>query len=195
MTILQPVASDLNSGNVRLCFSLQNTGNSVNVGGFDGTTRWAQTYRNYESYAVKGLKLKWIPTNMRGGISQNVTGSLIEGTGSISSTLHHAQLGNQTLYFDQDTYDTTGYTYEQIAVLDKNWCYDPTRTWKKYFSAKNLSRMQQCKWQDTTAYALNTRNGLTNASVGFIQPFSGQGSGTSVTFGYLKVTWYITFRG
>lgn len=132
---------------------------------------------------------------MRGGVSQNVSGTLVEGTGSISSSIHHAQLGNQTLYFDQDTYDISQYTYEQVAVLDKNWCYDPTRTWKKYFSAKNLSRMQQCKWQDTASYVANTRNELTNASVGFIQPFSGQGAGGPITFGYIKVTWYVTFRG
>lgn len=116
------------------------------MAGFDNTARWSQTYKNYESYAVKGLKLKWIPTNARGGISQNVSGDLVDGTGSISSTIHNAQLGNQTLWFDQDTYDTSAYTYDQIVVLDKNWCFDPTRTWKKYFSAKRLSTMQQCKW-------------------------------------------------
>jgi hypothetical protein len=46
------------------------------VYGFDGTVRWPVTKNNYESYAVKGLKLKWIPTNSRGGVSQRVTSDL-----------------------------------------------------------------------------------------------------------------------
>lgn len=104
-------------------------------------------------------------------------------------------MGHQTLYYDPDTYDTVGYTYEQIMVLDKNWVFDPTRTWKKYFSAKYLSQMQQCKWQDNAAYQANVRNDLTKASIGFIQPYSGQGQGGNTTFGYIKATWYVTYRG
>lgn len=38
-------------------------------------------------------------------------------------------------------------------------------------------------------------NTLTNASVGFIQPFKGMGTGITNTFGYFKVTWYVTFKG
>lgn len=55
--------------------------------------------------------------------------------------------------------------------------------------------MQNVKWQDTADYAAATRNELTRASVGFVQPYSGQGDGAVTTFGYLKVTWYVTFRG
>lgn len=195
MSVLQPIQSSDNQGNVRVTFSLQNTGNGATVGGFDKTQRWLQTYRNYESYAVKGLKLKWIPTNARGGISQNVSGDLIDGTGSIQSQIHQSQLGNQTLYFDPDTYDTISYTYNEVMVLDRNWCFDPTRTWKKYFSAKRLSQMQQCKWQDCATYNPGVRNELTQASIGFIQPYSGQGQGANTTYGYIKATWYVTFRG
>lgn len=55
--------------------------------------------------------------------------------------------------------------------------------------------MQQCKWQDTATWQALQRNELTNASIGFIQPFSGQGSGADTTFGYIKATWYVTYRG
>lgn len=99
------------------------------------------------------------------------------------------------MWFDQDTYDSSAYTYEQIAVLDKSWGFDPTRGWKKYFSAKKLSRMQQCKWQDTAAYNYGARNELTKASISFLQPFSGQGEGVDTTFGYIKASWYVTYRG
>lgn len=88
---------------------------------------------------------------------------------------------------------------DQVVSLDKFWAFDPSRQWKKYFSAKNLSRMQNVAWQDTSQYAPNTRNALTKASVGFLQNFVGQGSvapdDDPTVFGYLKVTWYVTFRG
>lgn len=90
MTQLIPVKSDENTGNVRLSFSLQNTSDGAAVGGFDGSTRWGQTYKNYESYAIKGLKLQWIPTNARGGVSHNVQGAFIDGTGEINSYVHSA---------------------------------------------------------------------------------------------------------
>lgn len=57
MTQLIPVKSSVAQGNARACFSLQNTSNGGDVAGFDATTRWGQTYKNYESYAVKGLRL------------------------------------------------------------------------------------------------------------------------------------------
>lgn len=88
MTALVPIQSEDNTGNVRANFALQNTSDQVNVLGFDGTSRWSQTYKNYESYAVKGMKIKYIPTNARGGISQNVDGNLVNGTGTISSSIH-----------------------------------------------------------------------------------------------------------
>ena len=103
MTKLFPVKSDLNTGNVRICFSLQNTTNGQDVNAFDSTTRWEQTRKNYESYAVNGLKLQWIPTNARGGVSQSSEGNIVQGTGSWQTLIHQAQLGNQSLWFDQDT--------------------------------------------------------------------------------------------
>lgn len=90
MVKLIPVKSDAAQGNVRMSFSLQNTTNGQAVNGFDACTRWGQTYRNYESYAVKGVKLQWIPTNARGGVSFNTSGNLVNGTGSIDSYVHQA---------------------------------------------------------------------------------------------------------
>lgn len=74
MTQIIPIQSRDNTGVIRKCLSLQNTGqtpvdDATSIYGFDGTTRWPVTYRNYEAYAVKGLKVKWIPTNARGGVS------------------------------------------------------------------------------------------------------------------------------
>jgi len=93
MTSLIPIKSDLNQGNVRASFSLQNTTDYTTgeVGGFDQSPRWAATYKNYEQYAITGMKLKWIPTNARGGVSQSVTS---DATGTIGSKVFHSQLGS-----------------------------------------------------------------------------------------------------
>lgn len=69
MTKLIPLKSTDSDGDIRIAFCLQNTANNNGIYGFDSSERWGQTYKNYESYAVKGMKLKYIPTNSRGGVS------------------------------------------------------------------------------------------------------------------------------
>lgn len=91
---------------------------------------------------MTGLKVKFVPTNARGGVSQSVDGA----AGNINSSLFQSYLESQLVYLDVDTLDTSNYTAQQITALDKNWVYDPTRTWKKWFPCKNLSRMQNLKW-------------------------------------------------
>ncbi len=130
------------------------------------------------------MKLKWIPTNIRGGVSMTP-----------NDQVHQAYFGPQFLYYDIDTYNTGAYTFPRIAAMDKNWQFDPARSWKKYFSAKRLSVAQNVSWQDTATYANATATTLTNASVGFQMEFKGQGEGLVDTFGYIKATWYVTFKG
>ena len=55
-------------------------------------------------------------------------------------------MGTQFVWLDIDTYDTTAYTLAKVAALDKSWNFDPTRTWKKYFSCKALSKQQNVPW-------------------------------------------------
>jgi hypothetical protein len=56
-----------------------------------------------------------------------------------------------------------------------------------------LSKMQKTPWQDTATYAAHTENTLTNASVGI--QLGGAGFPVNTTVGFMKVTWYVTFRG
>lgn len=164
--------------------------------GFDSAERWLAVYRNYEAYAVTGMKLKFIPTNLRGNVSHYSEGTFANGTGQIDAYHKTSILGTQFLWYDIDTYDTTNYTLPQITGLDKSWCYDPTRTWKRWFGARALSKAQNVSWQDTATYAQNQANALTNASVALNQPFKGMGTGSVAdTFGYIKVVWYVTFKG
>lgn len=50
------------------------------------------------------------------------------------------------VYSDIDTYDTTGYTNDQIVGLDTNRIYDSSKVWKRYYSCKGLSKSQNLKW-------------------------------------------------
>lgn len=114
------------------------------------------------------MKIRWIPSNWRGNFYGQVSSDV---TGTISTSPVGTSLSTQICCLDIDTYNPSNYTTAQIAALDRSWCRDPTRQWSKYFSAKTLSRTQQCKWQDCRGYIPGQANGLTNASVGFIQPF------------------------
>lgn len=47
-----------------------------NVNGFNNAPRWAQIRSDYEQYAVRGLKIEWVPTNISGltfgGVTSNI---------------------------------------------------------------------------------------------------------------------------
>lgn len=86
------------------------------------------------------MKMKWIPSNLAGGVRSSASGALVNGTGTIDSTAITSYLGTQFLWFDVDTYDTTGYDIPRIAALDRSWNYDPKRSWKRWFGARQLSR-------------------------------------------------------
>lgn len=186
MTVFDPI--DIIEGGVTLTqgtYALQQpekVGPS-SVRGFDSTVRWAQTYKQYEEYAITGMKIRWIPGNVRG--------SVVADAGSAAT----AWVGSMFLYFDIDTYDTSAYNQSIIAQLDKNWVFDPTRTWSKYFSCKNLSRMQNVAWQDTRDYASQTFNSLTKASLGYLIDHQIQANQPLCRLGYFKVSYYVTFRG
>lgn len=85
------MALDTNAatGDLRGGFALQQVsdigGVAPNVLGFDSAPRWQATFKNYEAYAVTGMKMKWIPSNMAGGVRSVASGTLVQGTGTIDS--------------------------------------------------------------------------------------------------------------
>lgn len=87
----------LNTGDVRGGFAIQQVsnvgGSASSVIGFDSAPRWQATFKNYEAYAVTGMKLKWIPTNMVGGVRSATSGALVNGTGNIDSESISSYLG------------------------------------------------------------------------------------------------------
>ena len=105
----------------------QPAGVLANIYGFDSSTRWTQTYRNYEQFAVTGMKLKWIPGNVRGSANP----------GNVSQVA--SQIGPIFTYTDIDSYDILAYNEAQIVALDNNRIFQPDRPYKRYFGCKTIS--------------------------------------------------------
>lgn len=71
--------------------------------------------------------------------------------------------------------------------------YDPKRPIKLYRNNKPLARQQQAKWTDPGFSATTELADLPKASVGLRITHGPSVAGT--TLGYLKVSWYLKFRG
>lgn len=128
------------------------------------------------------MSLKWIPGNIRGAAdpAYNVNvGSFI---------------GPVFVYSDIDTYDTLNYTDAQIVALDSNRVKDPTKVWKAYYGCKTISKQMNVPWQDCSAYSSTSYNTLTRASTAIRFAFQGFAS-PDTPVAYIKVTWYVTFKG
>lgn len=184
MTLVVPIKL---SGALPLDYSVgfawqQPGGLTSNINGFDNSPRWANTYKNYEQFAVTGMSLKWIPGNIRGvaNPSQN------QNVGSF--------VGPVFLYSDIDTYNTLAYTENKIVGLDKSSVKEPTRMWKAYYGCKSLSKSMNVPWQDCAAYTSTAYNTLTKASTAIKFQFQGFAS-PETPVAYVKATWYITFKG
>lgn len=104
------------------------------------------------------------------------------------------QLALSLFSYDPDTYNQNAFTEAQIMAKDKSWLVQPNRRFSKYFSMKRLSKEQNLKWQDCSEYAATTYNGLTKASLGILWRGNYLGQ-ASQAIGYLKVSWYVTFKG
>lgn len=149
MTSLVPIRTGASqSGSASYHFHLQQPSgaDAANSGyGFDGSARWATTYKNYEEYAVTGMKVKYIPTNTRGGISSGA-----DSTGSLS--LHGASVDPIFWWYDPDDLESYLQTESQVVASDHFNLRDPTRQFNRYMSCKKLSKMQNVAWQRTQDY-------------------------------------------
>lgn len=94
--------------------------------GFDSSPRWQPTFPNYEQYAITGCKVKFIPTNSRGG--------------SFTGTAIRPQQNPTWTWYDPDDLDAG--TQSEEAVVSGDYCrlYDPTRAWSRYFNMKGISK-------------------------------------------------------
>lgn len=108
--------------------------------------------RNYDQFAVTGLKVEWFPTSTSGHVNPNATtelGGVIESVTSID---------------DADTYDLTGYTPDMKVALESYRQYDTKAPVRIYRDNRPLAAQQKAKYIDTnastTAYNENPKGSL-----------------------------------
>lgn len=150
--------------------------------GHTACSRYAQLYKDFEQYAITGMRLTWIPSNIRGIIDP------------AQNTNVGGFVGPMYVYDDINTYNTLALTDEQILTKDNIMIRDPTRVWSKYLTFRNLAVKMQQKWLDPSTFpispqAIDALNGSTSLR------FQTQGINQNAKLGYFRVSWYITFRG
>ena len=154
--------------------------------GVNSTNRFKQVYKNYEEYKVTGMSVKWFPTNIKGVVDP---GDNDRVGGAIQTVLS---------FDDVDTYDTAGYNLQKVTALETFKMYDTNRPVSIYRNNRPLAAAKNYKWRDTNESWTNP-NDIPKSSINLrilTQGF-GQSSvpGSAVTIGYLKYTYYVTFKG
>lgn len=109
--------------------------------GVNSGPRWAAVKKNYEQYAVTGLKVKYIPTGVMPTISS--------GSQSAANPLLNFGVKSLFLFEDVDNYKIASYTEEQIVSLESFKALSPLRQFKVYRNNKPLAREMNVAWQDT----------------------------------------------
>lgn len=103
----------------------QNTPNQIY--GHDQCARYTQLIRDYEQYAVTGVRIKWIPSNIRGTINPAL------------STNVGGYLGPMFIYDDINTLNPTALPISGIITRDNTMIRDPSRPWQKYLTLRNYA--------------------------------------------------------
>ena len=102
------------------------------------------------------------------------------------------------IWDDPNTYDFSTYSasnFDEFIVNENNKIFDPTQPFDIYRDCKSISRSQNVPWQKCADYAIGTPNTLSKAAVGVRFAGTNGQEDSPTTLGWLKVTWYVTFRG
>jgi len=99
---------------------------------------------------VTGWKLKYIPSNIRGGVSADTSLSAIKAKGSINVLWS---------FEDINTYNVGTLPPDKVVSLETFRAHDPVKSFRVYRNNKPLARQMQAKWASTSVPPL-TSNGL-----------------------------------
>ena len=159
-------------------FQFQNLPGSTTLPtyGINTPARWTQVVRDWNQYAVTGFELEYYPAVYAGPTDVPALQQLL-------------------VWEDLNTYDISNYTQAQILSSEGFKAYDPKKAMRLFRDGRPLTKQMNSAWQDCQAPS-NAPNGLPNASLclnaigtGFVL------TTPSVDLGYVKATWYVTFRG
>lgn len=103
----------------------------VGVYGVNTPHRFDQVKKNYEEYAVTGFKLKYIPSNVRGGVVQDSSLSNITTRGSVNMLWS---------FEDINTYNINGLASDKVVALETFRTHDPTKSFRCYRNNKPLAK-------------------------------------------------------
>lgn len=147
--------------------------------GFDqNTAAWAGIAKDFQQFAVTGVKMQWLPGVFRSaeviGLNSGITG----------------------LYFSQSTNSpNANLNTTPFAELLNNQNFvgvDYTQPFTKYISLKALSHSQNLSWERTQDYNQNVLNNLSRGATAVRLKYIGIADGE--TLGSMLFTWYVTFR-
>lgn len=160
------------------------TGSATQLYGFNQADMWNRIARVFEEYAIKGMRLEYVPTNYVG--SQEISGQQIVNKGAIIRTF---------VYQDLNTRQIGGYSTDEVVKSNGFQMINPNNTFVLNLNNKPLAQSQKSSWAATVPgpVDINDSNGLPDASVAF--RMETLGFPQTSTVGYLKCTWYMTARG
>ncbi len=145
---------------------------------FDSTERFGKVKANYSEYAIKGVKVEWMPyfTTAVVGLAQQTNA-----------------INNMFLVQDLDNFNLPTTPDPELVSKPGFRNMNPYRPWKRYFSCKKLSKQQNVPWISTTA-PLNSDTELIKSLAMVRFNLAAPPTGT-LPLGNFKVTWFVTFRG
>lgn len=162
---------------------MQREGVFSNVFGHTGCLRYKALTPDYEQYAITGMRLTWIPGNVR-GIFDPAQNTNVGGF-----------VGPMYVYDDINSYNTLSYTIDQIIQKDNMMIRDPTRTWSKYLTFRNLAVKMQQKWINPDEFPTIPTSAIEALKGSTALRFQTQGINPNTKLGYFRVSWYIVYRG
>ena len=146
--------------------------------GISTPPRWHQVRLNYEEFSVTGFKIAWIPNSLHA----NTTGIGLDSIVWIE---------------DPDTQYLGDITIQEAVLKETFRMKDPNKPWSVYRNNRLLARQSDQVWRKTspTNEELPSALGVSRASAMVKFQSTTAAVVASQEMGYLKYTYYVTFRG
>lgn len=141
--------------------------------GVDDTARFGQVKNNYQEYATTGMSLQWIPN------------STVPLTGNNAPALTSV-----ALYEDLTTPAIANMTSDEMVALSSYRQKYPRATWKHWSNNKPLAKDMNVDWKNT-----QDQSPVNDPGAAVAIRFTGQQFTAAAEVGYIKYTYYVTFRG
>lgn len=141
---------------------------------FNQSDRWDKVRKNWEQYAITGVKIEWLPSQRY----PNGSDPYIQAIWKADTPDEFEKIGNIP---DPAMAQAPGFQ-----------ALNTQRPWRKFIKLKKLSKQMNVPWQDNDKYQPIDRNGLTESGTLFRFFLSNP---ALTEWGVFKCTWYVKMRG